>query len=400
MNRPSHWIIATFAILGPVLWVWGFTEGFGTQRETPPAPTGPRQERLEPSDTQASSPFEAKLEGRVVDQLGQPLAGAQIRVLGGSGAALTRTSGSFEVMVKLRDPYRRVEVTASGFSSVVERCSPADLTNFVVQMNAPPPWATQVPLPLSPKRSALAGEGFLLDGDRRPVAGAVVTCLETGDSALTDDVGRFLIPVAAAKVSFVAWHESGTCAEIEASLPAQNEGMVSLGVATLAEGARLGGAILLPDGTPAAQAPVVLRRQGLVRRCLADDGGRFRVHGLVAGDYELEVLPHGGALGIRSPLHVEGPGNLQTELKLVAEQPLRVRVVDDARAPRAGAYVLASDADERHAWAETDVDGRAVLRGLSAVGAVVREARDAALVPMKIEGTLAEAETTTIVTSD
>lgn len=398
MNRPSHWIIATFAIMGPALWVWGFTEGFGTQQEAAPDAGGPRQERLEPQGQVVVATLEDKLDGRVIDHLGRPISGAQIRVLGGSGAAVTRSSGAFEVMVKLRDPYRRIEITANGFSSVVERCSPADLASFVVQMSSPAPWAVPANTPLSAKRVALAGEGFVLDADRRPLEACVVTCLETGDTALTDEVGRFLIPIGTSPASFVAWHANGHCAALEAVQPTQKEGMISLGVITSTAGAQLSGTVRLPDGTPIDSAAIVLRRQGLVRRSLTDQGGTFHLGGLVAADYDLEVLPAGGALGIKQPLRVEGPGSLKTELRLVAEAPLRVRVVDSKRVPRAKAYVLATDADARSAWAQVDGDGYATLRGLGTEGATVREARDADLAPLKILGTAIEAETTTVLT--
>lgn len=399
MNRPSHWIIATFAVMGPVLWVWGFTAGFGSQHEGNAAVHAPRLERLESAQQgPAAGPFEDRLVGRVVDQLGQAVAGAEIRVLGGSRcAALTRTNGAFEVMVKLRDPYRRIAVAASGFSTVIERCAPTDFDAFVAQLSAPPPWQPQPPLPLAPRRAALAGEGFVQDADKRPVAGVVVTALQTGESATSDDVGRYLIPIAAPATSFLAWHPSGRCAAIEPVHTTQSEGMVSLGVTSLAEGGRLSGSVRLPDGAVAPAAAIVLRREGMVRRCLTDEAGAFRLGGLVAGDYDLEVLATAGALGVKHPLRVEGPGSQQTELHLVAEAPLRVRVVDQAQAPRAGAYVLATDAEARSAWAQTDAEGVTTLRGLAA-GAQVQEARGADLAPLKIEATSRDGDTTTIVT--
>lgn len=400
MNRPSHWIIATFAIMGPVLWVWGFTAGFGSQQEGAALASEPRRERFESGRTEAgTSSIEAQLSGRVINELGRPVAGAEIRVIGGSSAAVTRTSGAFEVMVKPRDPYRRIEVTASGFSPIVERCSPADLGNFVARLCAPPPWEAPTVLPLSQKRSALAGEGFVLDADRRPVADVVVTAVETGDTAITDDKGLFRIPIGAPSTSFVAWHPSGRCAAIDAIQTTQSEGLISLGVATMAAGARLSGTVRLPDGAPAAAAAIVLRRHGMLRRILAEDSGAFEILGLVAADYELEVLPTGGALGIKQPLRVEGAGSLQTEFRLVAETPLRVRVVDPSHNARAGAFVLAVDGDSRRAWAQADSEGVATLRGLAAAGATVREARTSDLVSLRIEGVAVEAETTTVVTA-
>lgn len=400
MNRPSHWIIATFAVMGPVLWIWGFTEGFGSQHERPSlAARGPRSERLESAARLESGSVrvEAPLSGRVVDDLGRPVAGALIRVLGGSGGATTRSSGSFEVMVKPGDPCWGVEITAEGFSPVVERCAPADLPNFVARLSAAPPWQELAMSSFSTKRPALSGEGYVHGRDGKPVAGAAVTALATGDTALTNELGCYLIPLRTPVTTLVAWHESSGCAVIEAVKPAQEQGLVSLGVTKLVEGASVSASLQLPDGTPASDVAVVLRREGFLRRVVTDASGSFRIAGLVAADYQLEALPAHGALGVTLPVRIESSGRLQ-EVRLVAERPWRVRVVDRVREPRKGAYVVGADSGARRAWAQTDGGGIAVLRGLAAEGATVTEVRAQDLTPLRIDDVTVEGETTTVVT--
>jgi hypothetical protein len=280
---------------------------------------------------------------------------------------------------------------------VVERCAPCDLQGFVVELTPAPPWEPAAPLPAAPKPAALAGEGYVHDAEtNRPLAGAVVTALETGDTALTDEVGRFQIPVAASRVSFAAWHPSGRSGTLDAVTPAQSVGMVNLGVTALREGAAVKGTVLLPDGGPAVGAAVVLRHHGLVRRTVADADGAFALHGLIAADYTLEVLPCAAALGIRQTVRVESSGRI-AELRLVAEKPRRVRLVDEAGAPHARGFVVAVDGDGRRAWAQADGEGLALLRGLGATGFAVETARDAAQVQLRLVATATDAEPTTVV---
>lgn len=395
MNRPSHWIIALFAIMGPALWVWGLTEGFAETSE--PLPAGPQRARLSSSPSVEAPPPEAMLTGRVLDERGQPIDGAIVRVIGGRSAAFTRASGGFEVMVKLGDPYRRIEVTANNFTPAVERCAPSDLGNFVVQLLPAKPWETQPQVAAPGKRAALVGEGFIYDHDRQPLTGVVVTALETGDSALTDEIGRFRIPLGAPTVSLAAWHPTGRAAALDAVTPSQAEGIVNLGVTSLADGVQVGGTVRLPDGGPAAAAAVVLRRQGLVRRALTDSSGVFEFSGLIAADYVLEVLPTAGALGIKRPLRIDGSGRLPSELRLIAEQPQRVHVLDAARAPRPKSFVVAVDADGRQAWARADAEGYATLRGLGAERVRVDEVRSPEHTRLTILDAKADAATITVV---
>ncbi len=396
MNRPSHWIIALFAVMGPALWVWGLTEGFGEGHE--PVPAGPQRARLMSPPSAEAAPVEALLTGRVVDQSGYPVDGAIIRVIGGGrNAAFTRASGTFEVMVKLGDPYRRIEITANGFVPMVERCAPSDLLNFVVELAPFAPWDSEPSVASTAKRAALAGEGFVYDHDRKPLAGVVVTALETGDSALTDEIGRFRIPIGAPRVSFVAWHPTGRAALIETVTPTQTEGMVNLGVTALREGVQLGGTVRLPDGAPAIATAVVLRHHGLVRRTLTDSSGTFQVAGLIAADYQLEVLSAAGALGLKKTLRIDSSGLLPSELQMVSERPHGVRVVDAARTPQPRTFVVASDVDGRRTWVQTDAEGKASLRGLNTEGVRVDEVRSVVHAVLEVVEVGVEAETMTIV---
>lgn len=387
--------------MGPALWVWGFTHGFAVEpeRAPPPVPAPTRITLANPRNNALTPGVEALLAGRVIDGAGQPIDGASIRVLGSRAAADTRSSGAFEVLVPLGDPFRRIEVTAKGYRPVVERCAPTDLESFVVQLQPTPPWEPAPALPLPGKRPALAGEGYVLDGDRKPLVGAIVTALETGDSTLSDAVGRFLIPIGAPKLTLMAWHPSGQVALFDEVAPTQTQGLVSVGSATLAAGLELRGAIRLPDGSPASGAPLTLRRQGFVRRVTADNEGAFVIGGLVAADYQLEVLPCAAALGIRRDLHVEGSGAVQGELRMVAEAIHRIRVLDAQRAPLAGGYVLAVDAEQRRAHAQADSDGYAVLRGLSGEGLKVEDVRARDMTARRIVETLVDAGTTTLITA-
>jgi hypothetical protein len=399
MNRPSHWIIALFAILGPALWVWGLTEGFGDAHET--APAWPQRARLQAPATTPAAPAEALLTGRVTDPRGQPIDGAIVRVIGGRSAAFTRGSGAFEVMVKVGDPYRRIEVTAAGFAPAIERCAPTDLGSFMVPLAPALPWEQTHAVTAPSKRAALEGEGFVYDRDRQPIAGVVVTALGSGASAVTDDIGRYRIPLptgqSAPAVGLAAWHPSAGAATLDAVATTQTEGVVNLGVAALGEGLRLSGSVRLPGGEPAVNAGVVLRHHGLVRRALTDSSGTFTVCGLIAADYVLELLPSSGALGVKHDVRVESSGSLEGELRLRAEQPRRVRVVDAAKAPHAFSYVVAADGDGHRTYAQADAEGAATLLGLSADGVRVEQVRSQDHAVLTIVDVTAHEATITVV---
>lgn len=386
MNRPSHWILALFAVIGPALWIWGLSEGFPARTDPDPGTRQAVAVRLRSTPPAAPVP-QGTLTGRIIDELGTPLDLARIRVLGGRGAAVTR-QGGFEVPVQLAEPYLRVEVAADGFAPAVTRCAASDAASLVVSLRRALPFAPTPSVPNPGKRPALAGHGFVFDQDRRPVAGAAVVVLETGDSVFTDEGGKYRIPIPLERATLAITHADGRAAVTETFEYAQPEGLVGLGERMLTRGARVQGTVQLPDGAPAVAAAVVLRHQGLVRRVLTGGDGTFAVDGLIAVDYELEVLPVPGCMPLVHTLAVSGSGQLRSELRLVAEVPLRVRVVDEHDAPRTSSFVVARDAGDHVAWAQTDADGVAVLRGF-ATGEVtfdeVRSAQHALLEVLRVE---------------
>ncbi len=386
MNRPSHWILALFAVIGPALWIWGLSEGFPNNADASATSAQAVAVRLRITPPPAPVP-QGTLTGLIVDELGAPIDLARIRVLGGRGAAVTR-QGGFEVPVQLAEPYLRVEVAADGFAPAVARCASSDAANLVVSLNKALPFAPMQSLSAAPKRPALAGDGFVFDADRRPVEGAAVVVLETGDSTFTDIGGKYRIPIPLAGCTLAITHADGRAVVTETFAYAQTVGMVSLGERMLTMGARVQGRVQMPDGSPAVAAAVVLAHQGLERRVITGADGSFVVAGLIAVDYELRVLPVAGCVPLVHTLAVAGSGQIASELRLVAEVPLRVRVVDEQDAGRAGAFVVARDPDDHIAWAQADAEGVATLRGFANADVTfdeVRSAQHARLEVLRVE---------------
>ena len=134
--------------------------------------------------------------------------------------------------------------------------------------------------------------------------------------------GKYRIPIPLATCTLAITHADGRAVVTETFAYAQTEGMVGLGERMLTAGARVQGTVQMPDGSPAIAAAVVLRHQGLERRVLTGTDGVFAVAGLIAVDYELQVLPVPGCVPLVHTLAVSGSGQIGSELRLVAEVPL------------------------------------------------------------------------------
>jgi hypothetical protein len=368
MNRPSHWILAMLAVMGPLLWIWGLSDPYVSKADAPlaarrpPPARSPSVVRLN-AEPLAAIQSEALLSGEVVDSSGMPVSGARIRVLGGRAAALSGEDGAFEVPVIQGNTVKRLEVTAPGHAPAMAKIAPDGLDAYVIVLQRAVPWA-EPPAAAAPARPPLAAEGFVYDKGRIPVPGAVVAIRETGDAVRADQKGMFRLPLEAGSTTLIARDEEGRAAAAATFKPTQREGLVPVleGLA-LTRANRVSGRVRGADGGAAAGAGVVLRDGAIVRRARADDTGGFEFTAVLDGEYELELLPWRGGLGITAKLAVTGK-DFARDFELAAEVPLRVQVVR-ADQPVGGAYVSAADGAGRTAVGEADAEGWTTLRGLA-----------------------------------
>ena len=139
-------------------------------------------------------------------------------------------------------------------------------------------------------------------------------------------------------------------------------GLVPLPVVALSDGITLRGYLADSEDQPTADAALTLRGCGVERQLLTDASGAFAFRGLLAGDYELESLPHRGSLGFRKNVSLRG-GDLDLDLALTTAHPLDV-VVKGVGRPVHDLWVVAEEPDLRRSHGRTDPDGVARLAGL------------------------------------
>jgi hypothetical protein len=364
MSRPSSWVLLSSAVAG-IAYVAVCAAGDGPAARAAAEPeAGPvvvRRAASARADLEASRRRDAALlEGRLIDQLGWPVAGGAVGLLDGDRHAVTDAEGAFGLIAPARRRHR-VRIDAPGFEPQVLWMDP--LVDAVVAMRAALPWGQPKEPELPPvDDSLLAGEGFLEGEDGQPVAYGVVTVRETGVRATADRNGRYRIPLPDGAATLLAHDESGRVAQSEPVYGVRRQGLVPLPDLTLRPGLVLRGRLLDPDGEPSVGAALRLRGQGIRRLERSAEGGVFAFTGLIRDTYILEALPHRGALGFERQVRLDSGTDL--ELSLVKARPLRVQVVERGAAPLAQVHVLAEEGGLRRAHACTSADGYATLEGL------------------------------------
>jgi hypothetical protein len=372
MNRPSHWILLFSTAVLAVMWCTG---RFAAPAGGAPLRAGAQVAAptvVRPSARSQPSPAPARIAGRVVDRFGWPVPGAEVACL--PGAARERVAcdaeGRFELLAAAAAP--DLCVTANSYRPrrvPVPPPAPAGSAWLVVVLEDALPWDASVPVPAGPAADC-HGEGFVHDERGAPAAFALVTVRETGAAARADDTGRFRVPLpvagselAQAPLTLIAQAGDGRVAMVETGPRSRPKGLVPLPDLVVRDGARVRGLVRDAAGQPAPQACVQLADGGFVQQVACDAHGAFAFAGVPVGSYELRVLPCRGGLARALPLAVERDVDL--DLALEPERPLRVRVVDPARVAQPHVHVVATGA-QAPAHAQADAAGEAVLRGLGA----------------------------------
>ncbi|MHC5032910.1 MAG: carboxypeptidase regulatory-like domain-containing protein [Planctomycetota bacterium] len=212
--------------------------------------------------------------------------------------------------------------------------------------------------------------------DGRPVAGAVVDA-QAGDAtgfARTRADGRFVLDALPpeAKVDLVVRHDAYREAAVRGADP-QKEQTVEL-----ESGVRIGGTVVLPDGTPVPGAYVeVLAGAGAARTVVCDARGTFRAGGLPEGELKVRVLESGQGL-LRTQAAPATAGDERMRLVVERGESITGRVLLADGRPAAEVRIVARRRDgsvAASAWIDRAGQGFA-LRGLATGAYDLRADRD------------------------
>lgn len=344
-------------------------EGAGAADASAPAPRG------EPAGSERASRA-LRLTGRVVDELGAPVAGARVlaaatelcgtgpQLLGVSGGdgtideplapdellCLPRTaSGPTPISAELR-----LDVLAAGFSRASREVL---LSGEVIHLGE---------IVLEPG-AVVVGRAFGADGV--PVPGADVAWYAEEDASLAefahelglvartgyafvpttkvDTAGAFRVEGVPARRGFLAGRGASTSFGRSEPFDAPRGGVVEVDLVLppRVPEHEIAGVVLLPDGSPAARAIVGDSTETSSRahsERSADDEGRFRIPAAGSGPRRVGARePTGRAY----PVEVAdvAPGTLDLVLRLGEPRWLEVAVTDPAGAPIAGSSVRGAE---------------------------------------------------------
>jgi hypothetical protein len=208
--------------------------------------------------------------------------------------------------------------------------------------------------------AAITGRILFADGVE-PIAGATVTATHLESLrqviAVSRSDGRYeLLGLEFGTWSVVA--HSDTHAESEpreVNLAASARANLDL---SLQLGASLSGTVVSANGVPVAGAEVSAMREGRSYQAVTEESGAFRLQGLQAGDYVIEVLAAGLA---SNPLRIEGiilaEERSDIEIRLVESVSYSVSVTDDEGTPTSGAAVWLVSSDSQTSGI-TDSEGK------------------------------------------
>lgn len=306
----------------------------------------------------ASAPEEpvTMLSGLVLDQVGQPLAGASVRLADGMAPVVAGEDGTFSI----RGPEAGsiAVVSAPGHEATTQWLDAREPLR--VALVTQPPWA-EGDAEFAAPSGELLGEGFVVDAEGRAVRDAVVAIADTGLQARTDGSGRYRIALPEGPASVVAWKDA-TVARADGIEPARTRGLVPMPQLVLEPGATVRGRLVDEAGEPLEGATFSLRGEGVWRQFRSGEGGAFVCSGVGHGDYVLTVQAREGLLGMRRALAVAG-SHVDLELTQKAAEPFAVEVFHGAE-PVAGVWVMAEEPGLRRVVTQTDDSGRATLEGM------------------------------------
>jgi hypothetical protein len=300
--------------------------------------------------------------GRVFDARGFLVVGAEVVPM--TGPSL-RTDGDGAFGIEL-EPGGTIDllVRADGMRPAWRRASDGSPEPLCVRLEPAAPW--DPPAKVLEPPSTLRGEGIVRDALARPLAGAFVTADATGVWSRTDDIGRFALPLPTPATTLIVHHPDGGengmgCYGVAANIVAlRSTGATPVPDVVLGPASGVRGIVCDARGQPVAGVPVEITGEGLQRLVETGPGGAFRAGGLPPGSYRVQPGAWRGA--IAAPASVElGAEPVDLDLRLVAADEVRLRVVDERATPVAGVIVAAIIGGARRGIARADANGYAAV---------------------------------------
>lgn len=300
-------------------------------------------ERVEPKGT-------LRLEGQVIDDHEQPVAGAEVYLVPGDAPVTSGADGTFAIEHLLPRGYR-------------VRAYKGDLYSDLIPVRLTP---TSEPVILRMR----LGATFVVHvvDESHPIAGATVV-VDGRTKVLTDATGTARIGGISSffhsvEVSAAGYASGG----FHLMLPEDPGGVVEKTV-TLRSGALLAGKVISPDGAPVADATIDI--ESLDRKSheqvTGDAKGTWVVPMLGAGAYVVSATSKTYSADAAVKIELDGKTpRRDVVLKVIVGAQLVGTVVDATGAPVAGASVLAGQSTESVYDAATDANGRFELLGIAA----------------------------------
>lgn len=278
--------------------------------------------------------------GRVFDSMGFLLVGAE--VVPADGATLkTDADGAFSVDL-LRFQSSDLLVRADGQRHEWLRTSALSPDPLAIYMEPSAPWDTS-PKPLEPA-AMLRGEGEVQGTDRRPLVNAFVNVLGTDCWGMTDETGRFELPLPSTTSTFVVHQPGGEdgfggfAALSSPFVSPRAQGIVPLPPLIGERAGSIRGVARTTNGDAIAGLTVEIRGPGGRRRVTTGAGGVFVLSGLVPDDYTVAPLAYRGAVGEAVEVKVDR-AVVDCDLHLAKIEEANVRVVDESGALAVGVWV-------------------------------------------------------------
>jgi hypothetical protein len=359
LQRPSALVVACAFVVVSVFVASGDLRIERAAPATPAVTARAAEPRIVKRDAPPPPPAMVTRRGRVFDALGFLLVGAEVLPMD-RPAARTDGDGSFQLELAANGRAADVLVRADGQRPAWMRTCAGSPDVLALQLVPKAPW-DEPPVP-PPEVAPLRGEGIVLGGDGKPLAGAYVTAVGSSLWARTDDIGRFALPLPAAATSLLVHGPTGGSGELgfaAIAAPFVSErarGVVPVPdlVALPALGIR--GLVRDPRGQPIAGVPVEIAGESLRRVVDSGAGGQFQLGGLLPGRYVARPFAYRGAVGVASGVELTA-APADVELQLLAAEERRLRVVDEQGGAMPGLFVAASIGGMRRGIARADGDG-------------------------------------------
>ena len=364
LRKPSV-AVATWSVLVLGLFAWRGDLSLGTAEEREQRiATRRNPEPVVVRRTEAPQLPRLQRSGRVFDSMGFLLVGAEVVPTAGASKK-SGPDGAFTIDL-LQHQTSDLLVRAEGRRREWLRTSAISPDPLVICMVPTAPWDAQ-PKPLDPV-AMLRGEGEVKGVDGRPLAHAFVNVLGTDCWGLSDQTGRYELPLPATSGTFVVHYPGskdglgskdgvgGFAALSEPFVSPRVRGIVPLPTLVSEPAGSISGIVRNARGEVVAGLPVEVRGPGGRRRVETGAGGQFVLSGLMPADYQVEPYAFRGAVG--EPVAVRVDRAVVTcDLHLTNVEEANLRVVDEKGALAVGVWVATSLHGLRRGVDQTGPDG-------------------------------------------